>query len=84
MSYWREFQRRHPEWPKLLRDAQGRFVRLNRDIQTRGGTLFSEGTVMEITSAYRGGLGLTDPKDRKRYITGVRPYKVDLLAEGTQ
>jgi len=42
------------KWPKLKRDYKGLRVRLLRDVQTRGGTTFPAGTIMQVQQYWRG------------------------------
>lgn len=80
MSY-AYLRRKRPVWPRFLRDAVGRRVRLRSATETRGGTRFEKGEVLTIEQAYRGRLSLTDGggPTRARRISGVSPYDVELL-----
>jgi len=40
--------------PKLKRDWIGRYVRLLYRLETKGGSIFEEGEVMEVEAYYRG------------------------------
>lgn len=78
MSY-RYFRKAHQNWPKLLGDAVGRFVRLKKDIETRGGMKFPRGRVMEIVSVYRGKLMLRWWKNSSMVIRQVWLSDVSLM-----
>lgn len=81
MSDYDYFRKRHPEWPKYLRDAVGRCVRLKYEMETRGGTKFEEGEVLSIYQTWRGKLSLTNGEDHpnNRSISRVHPGSVELL-----
>lgn len=77
---YREFQRRHPEFPKRMIELEGKIVRLNRDIETRAGDKFSKGELMKVYSVSVGSLHLTRA-DGKGFIRRVHPSAVNI--EGT-
>lgn len=74
--------------PRLKRDWIGRHVRLVADMNTKGGTLFKSGTIMEVVQN-RGGLTLRTTIQckecnvgRYHYISKVNEYDVELLPIG--
>ncbi len=75
------FRKRHPEWPKYIRDTVGRRARIKHEITTRGGTVFPAGEALTIDHTYRGRLCLTDgqPHPKTRRVTRVHPNEVELL-----
>ena len=83
MSY-RAHRRLHPYWPRLVREWEGRLVELPRVFETKGGIRFDEGTILLVTSVYRGRLNLSDSHrlERARLIFKVRPEDVRLLPVG--
>lgn len=76
MSDYRYFQRRHPEWPRLQRDAVGRFGRMRYTVANRADDSFHEGLVVKIDRVWRGMLSLRRGRD---VISGVNPGAIDLL-----
>lgn len=80
MSY-RYWQKKHPEWPKKIREANGRKVQLVTQLQTKGGEVFSEGLVMRIGSTYRGRLMLQHLTDERAVIRKVELFDVKLLTD---
>ena len=70
MSY-RYWLKTHPTWPKKLGDLEGKKVRLVRQIETRGGEVFSEGLVMRVESVWRGSLMLQHLTDSRAIIRRV-------------
>ena len=83
MSY-RYFQKKNPSWPKRIREAVGKKVRLKQQIETRGGEVFSEGLLMRITHTYRGGFTLEHLADRRGVIRRVPPSDLEIVPEGTK
>jgi hypothetical protein len=76
------------EKPKLKRDWKGRKVRLREEIQTKGGTIFPAGMVLNVVQN-RSGLTLetvmrcpTCEVSQRNWIKGVGEWKVELLPEG--
>jgi len=65
----------------------GRRVRLVRDIVTRGGDVFPEGSICKVVNVYRGRLSLTMPNpnpdnifgDKILFVRQVRTWDVELL-----
>jgi len=80
MSY-RHWIKSHSEWPKKIKDANGRKVRLVKQLQTKGGEVFSEGLVMTIESTYRGRLMLKHLTDPRAVIRKVDLFDVELLKD---
>lgn len=73
------------EKPKFKREWKGRHVRLRRDIETKGGDVFEQGSVMLVEKNY-GGLQLRGTIEcdccggtKKRWVKNVSEYEVDLL-----
>lgn len=68
----------------VCRDFVGRKVRLLRTLQTKGGTPFAQGTVLEVMSTCRGRFSL-QTKDDKGFATGgihhVNRKDLELLPE---
>lgn len=79
---YRDFRRLNPQWPKLLRDVEGRLVRLNFCMETKGGSAFAKKTVMRVHHYHRGKLilkRLSSAVPMKDQIRGVAPMHVELL-----
>lgn len=82
MSY-RYWQKKHPDWPKKISEANGRKVQLIKQLETKGGDVFSEGLVMTIESTYRGRLMLRHLTDQRAVIRKVDLFDVKLLPIGS-
>ena len=78
MAY-RDWQRKHPSWPKKVADVKGRNVRLLQQLQTRGGDVFPKGLEMKIEGVYRGRLYLVRLTDHRSVIRQVDVFDVELL-----
>lgn len=78
---YRQFQKRHPEWPEALRDAVGRRVRLKHTLMNTYGQAFAKGDVMTIGSKMGGKLSLWNGLEfpDSKHINGVHPVEVELL-----
>jgi len=79
-----------PNIPRLKRDWKGRLVRLKREVETRGGTVFEPGEVMRVHRNH-GGLDLEAFSCRKEcgrtsrcFVRKVREMDVELLVKGTE
>jgi hypothetical protein len=81
---YREFQRRNPEWPKRLKDADGRMVRLKKKVQRRDGREFAERTVAKLYGTWRGRISLQRLDGKEIMIRGIHPGMVEMLSEGYQ
>ncbi len=73
------------EKPRLKKDWEGRYVRLLKEIETRGGIILDVGEVMEVMRNF-GGLNLSAVtqcencnKHTRRYVTKVPEWNVELL-----
>jgi hypothetical protein len=72
-----------------MNDYKGRFVRLTRRIENKGGDVFLPGEVMVVTGHYRGKLELNRPARTSTYmpdnaghhVSQVEKYSVELLPE---
>jgi hypothetical protein len=72
--------------PRLKRDWEGRYVRLLRPIETKGGVIFAAGEVMQVTRNF-GGLHLrtigfrcpTCERGFRRGVSKVHESTVSLL-----
>ena len=83
MSY-QEARRDNPSWPRLVREWEGRLVRLPRAFKTKGRAEFAAGSILVVTHTYSGYLSLSDTAKVKgrRIIRMVRPEEVELLPKG--
>lgn len=79
-----------PNVPRLKRDWKGRLVRLKREVETRGGTVFEPGEVMRVARNF-GGLDLEAFACQKEcgrvsrcYVRKVSEHAVELLVRGTE
>ena len=67
----------------------GRFVRMNRKIETTGGVVIPDGSILEITATWRGKFTVSaldsTPNDmggsHRQACKGVSEYEFDLLPE---
>ena len=76
---YRDFQRKHPEWPKRLGDVDGRHARMRFETENGRGVIFLKGDEVEIRGSYRGQLELRRGSDT---ITRVGLGMVELLPKG--
>ena len=83
MSY-RYFQKKNPSWPKKIKDAVGKKVRLKRQIQTNGGEVFSEGLLMRTAHTHRGTFTLEHLTDNRAVIRQVPPSDLEIVPEETK
>jgi hypothetical protein len=83
MSY-RYFQKKNPSWPKKIGDVVGKKVRLKRQIETRGGEVFSEGLIMRAAHTHRGGFTLEHLTDSRATIRQVPPSDLEIVPEETK
>jgi hypothetical protein len=81
---YKQFQKKHPEWPPTAKGCQGRYVRLKQDVQTRGGTKYKKGDTFMITWTWRGMFNLSKIEENGtlnelRIIRGIHPASLELL-----
>ena len=70
-----------------MKDWVGRYVRLNRQIESKGGRIFPKGELMQVSGHWRGKLNLDRPARAfwtpehggAQLIRGVSKHEVDLL-----
>lgn len=78
---YREFQRRHPEFPRLMSELEGKLVKLKRPIETRGGVKFDAGETLQVSHVSAGSLHLKRLPPKSGFIRGVHPSNVEYEKE---